>query len=111
MVVVQQINDEAQGKRMEGSPVILNPDPTASADVSGMMVNVSQPSGSGNPNLHQPFYQTIAYRPNIPPMENGAPHGPMPDVMFPRVTGNMLNQVGTSGVEGGMTEGVRNQIA
>jgi hypothetical protein len=104
---VQQINGEAQGKCMERSPAILNPDPAASASVLGMMVNVSQPSGSSNPNLQQPFYQTVAYMPNIPPMGNGVLHGPVPNVMFPRVTGNMLNQEGTCGVDGGMTKGVR----
>jgi hypothetical protein len=40
------------------------------------------------------------------------PHGPVPDIMFPRVTGNILNQVGTGRVgEGVMSEGARDQIA
>jgi hypothetical protein len=45
-------------------------------------------------------------------MESGVPHGPVPDIMFPRVTGNILNQVGTGRVgEGVMSEGARDQIA
>jgi hypothetical protein len=106
--VVQQINNEAQGKRMEGLPAILNPNPTANPSSSDTMINVNQPSGSGNPNLQQPFYHTVSYGPSIPPMGNGVKHGPVPDVMFPRATGNILNQVGTSKVgEGAMTDGVR----
>jgi hypothetical protein len=109
--IVQQINGEAQGKRHEGSAVILNHNPTANPGNSGAMINVSRPSSSGNPNLQQPFYQTVAYGPNIPPTGNGVTHGPVPDVMFARATGNMLNQAGTGRVgEGGMTKGVRDQI-
>jgi hypothetical protein len=43
-------------------------------------------------------------------MGNGVPHGSVPDLMFPRVMGNTSNQAGTDRVEGGMTEGVRDQI-
>jgi hypothetical protein len=61
-----------------------------------------------NLNLWQPFYQTIAYGLNIPPMENGVPHGPVPDVLFPRTPApNMLNVR----PKGDMTNGVREQIA
>jgi hypothetical protein len=49
--VVQQINGEAQGKRVEASSAVPNPSPNASTGVSGMMINVGQPSSSGNPNL------------------------------------------------------------
>jgi hypothetical protein len=108
--IVQQINGEAQGKRMEGYPTIPNSNPTTSTGVSGMMINDSQPNSSDNHNLQQPFYQTIAYGSNIPPMGNGMPHGPVLGVMFPRVTSNILNQAGTGRVEGGMTKGVRDQI-
>jgi hypothetical protein len=39
------------------------------------------------------------------------PHGPVSNIMFPRVTGNILNQAGIGRVgEGVMTEGVRDQI-
>jgi hypothetical protein len=109
--VVQQIHGEAHGKHVEASSVVPNPSPNAITGVWGMMINVSQPSSSSNPNPQQPFYQTVAYGPNIPPMGNGVPHGPVPNVMFPRVMGNTFNQAGAGRVEGGMTEGVRDQIA
>jgi hypothetical protein len=63
-----------------------------------------------NSNLQQPFYQTMAYGPNIPPMGSGVPNGPVPDVFFRRTpapyTPGTVNNVG-----GGMTEGIREQIA
>jgi hypothetical protein len=37
-----------------------------------------------NPNFQQPYYQTMAYGPHIPPMGTGVPHGPIPDIFFPR---------------------------
>jgi hypothetical protein len=99
--VVPEINGEAQAKRVEGSSVIPNPSPNANTGVSGTMINISQPSSSAGPNLHQPFYQTVAYGPNIPPIGNGVPHGQVPDAMFPRAMGNTFNLARTSRVEGG----------
>jgi hypothetical protein len=40
-----------------------------------------------NSNFQQPYYQTLAYGPNIPPMGTGVPRGPIPDIFFPYVTG------------------------
>jgi hypothetical protein len=63
-----------------------------------------------NPNLNfqQPYYQTMAYGPNIPPTGTGVPHGHIPDIFFPRtpayVTPNLR-------VEGEENDGVRDQIA
>jgi hypothetical protein len=61
-----------------------------------------------NPNFQQPHYQTMAYGPNIPPTGMGVPHGPIPDIFFPRtpayVTPNLR-------VEGEVNGGVRDQIA
>jgi hypothetical protein len=39
-----------------------------------------------NPNLNfqQPYYQTMAYGPNIPPTGMGVPDGRTPDILFPR---------------------------
>jgi hypothetical protein len=63
-----------------------------------------------NPNLNfqQPYCQTMAYGPNIPPTGTGVPHGPISDIFFPRtpayVTPNLR-------VEGEVNDGVRDQIA
>jgi hypothetical protein len=61
-----------------------------------------------NPNFQHPYYQTMAYGPNIPPMGTGVPHGPIPNIFFPRtlayVTPNLR-------VEGEVNDGVRDQIA
>jgi hypothetical protein len=35
-----------------------------------------------NPNFQQPYYQTMAYGPNIPPTGTGVPHSPIPDIFF-----------------------------
>jgi hypothetical protein len=60
-----------------------------------------------NPNFQQPYYQTMAYGPNIPPTGTGVPHGPIPDIFFPRtptyVTPNPR-------VEGEVNDGFRGQI-
>jgi hypothetical protein len=61
-----------------------------------------------NPNFQQPYYQTMAYGPNIPPMGMGVTHSPIPDILFPRtpayVTPNLR-------VEGEVNDGVRDHIA
>jgi hypothetical protein len=50
----------------------------------GMMVNVSQPGQGGSPNLPQPFYQTMAYRPQMSPLGSGPSYGPKLNMLFPR---------------------------
>jgi hypothetical protein len=37
-----------------------------------------------NANFQQPYYETIAYGPNIPPTGTCVAHGPIPDKIFPR---------------------------
>jgi hypothetical protein len=37
-----------------------------------------------NPNFQQPYYQTMAYGPDIPPTGTSVPHSPIPDIFFPR---------------------------
>jgi hypothetical protein len=60
-----------------------------------------------NPNFQQPYYQTMAYDPNIPPTGTGVPYGPIPDIFFPRtptyVTPNPR-------VDGEVNDGFRDQI-
>jgi hypothetical protein len=50
----------------------------------------------------------MAYGPNIPPMDTGVPHGPIPDVLFPRTPAYVTPN---PRVDGEMNEGVRDQIA
>jgi hypothetical protein len=50
----------------------------------GLLAHVTQPNPGVSPNFQQPYYQTMAYRPNIPPIDTGVPHGPIPDILFPR---------------------------
>jgi hypothetical protein len=77
-----------------------------------MLANVSQPSHGNNLNVQQPFYQTMAYGPNISPMGNGIPHGDGPDILFPRTPDRAMPQMGLYQINDGvMTDGVREQIA
>jgi hypothetical protein len=68
------------------------------------------PTTPTNPNMNfqQPYYQTMAYGPNIPPTGTGVPHGPIPDIFFPTtlvyVTPNLR-------VEREVNDGVKDQIA
>jgi hypothetical protein len=63
-----------------------------------------------NPNLNfrQPYYKTMAYGPNIPPTGMGVPHGPIPDIFFPRTPAYITPN---PRVEGEVNDGVRDQIA
>jgi hypothetical protein len=61
-----------------------------------------------NPNFQQLYYQTMAYGPNIPPMVMGVPHGPIPDIFFPRTPAYVTPN---PRVEGEVNDGVRDQIA
>jgi hypothetical protein len=54
----------------------------------------------------------MAYGLNISPMGSGVPHGPMPDILFPRTPAPTTHQLGTDRAnDRGMTERVREQIA
>jgi hypothetical protein len=81
--LIQQINGEAQGKRIKGSPMNGNSGTSDGQANKGVLANVTPPNARINLNLQQLFYQTMVYGPNIPPTENGVPHGSVPDVMFP----------------------------
>jgi hypothetical protein len=61
-----------------------------------------------NLNFQHPCYQTMAYGPNIPPMGTCIPHGPIPDIFFPRTPAYVTPN---SRVEGEVNHGVRDQIA
>jgi hypothetical protein len=50
----------------------------------------------------------MAYRPNIPPMGTGVPHGPILDIYFPRTPAYVTPN---PRVDGEMNEGVRDRIA
>ena len=50
----------------------------------------------------------MAYDPNLPPTGMGVPHGPIPDIFFPRTPAYFTPN---PGVEGEVNDGVRDQIA
>jgi hypothetical protein len=50
----------------------------------------------------------MAYGPNIPPTNTGVPHGPIPDIFFPRTPAYITPN---PRVEGEVNDGVRDQIA
>jgi hypothetical protein len=50
----------------------------------------------------------MAYGPNIPPMSTSVPHGPIPDISFPRTPAYVTPN---PRVEGEVKDGVRDQIA
>jgi hypothetical protein len=73
-----------------------------------MLANMSQPNPMVNLNFQQPYYQTMAYGLNITPMGSGVPHGPVPDVLFPRTPAYGMPNTRT---DEEMNDGVRGQIA
>jgi hypothetical protein len=52
----------------------------------------------------------MAYGPGMVPTGSGVPHGPVPNVMFPRTSGPNTPAAGFYGT-GGEANGVRDQIA
>jgi hypothetical protein len=73
-----------------GNPGVF---PTASIPYPGgtsTSVNMGFPAHTTQSNLgvshnfQQPYYQTLTYGPNIPPMGMVVPHGPIPNILFSR---------------------------
>jgi hypothetical protein len=58
-----------------------------------------------NLNFQQPYYQTMSYGPNIPSKGTSVPHGPIPDIFFPRTPA-----YATPNPWVGDNEGVRGQM-
>jgi hypothetical protein len=110
--LVQQINGEAQRKCIEGTYAGPNPNSPAGQGNPGTLANANQPSSGVNLNMQQPFYQTMACSPNMPPTRSVVPHGPMPDVLFPRTLATNTYHVGIDRVENGsVANRVSEQIA
>jgi hypothetical protein len=61
-----------------------------------------------NLNFQQPYYQTMAYGPNVPPTGTAIPHDPICDIFFPRTLAYITPK---PRVEGEANDGVRDQIA
>lgn len=107
--VVQQVLDEVQGKRGEVAAPDNNTAAVHSPSVNPARVAIRD--SSVNFNLQQPFYQTMAYGPSLPPTGNGNPHGPVPDTFFPKVPA-MATPIRTDLANNGdMSENVREKVA
>jgi hypothetical protein len=61
-----------------------------------------------NPNFQQPYYQTMAYGPDIPPTGTSVPHNPIPDIFFPRMPAYVTPN---PRLESEVNGGVKDQIA
>jgi hypothetical protein len=96
---------------VEGSTATPRPSATIGQDNQGTLINVGQPSHWTHLNSQQPFYQTMSYGPNIHPMGSDMPHGPVPDILFPRIVATTTHQVRSNRENNrGMTDDVRDQI-
>jgi hypothetical protein len=73
----------------------------------GFPAHTTQLNPGVSPNFQQPYYQTMAYGPNIPPMGTGVPHGPIPDILFLRTPAYAPPNPQVEG----HNEGVRDKIA
>jgi hypothetical protein len=108
--IVQQIGGETQGKCVD--EVTATPSSAAAShpENASTMINFNQGGSASGLNFPRPYYQTMAYDPNMPPSGSRMPHGPVPDVLFPRTLGPNATPLGQNN-HGEMTEGVRDQIA
>jgi hypothetical protein len=73
---------------------------------TGFPTHTTQPNPGVSPNFQQPYYQTMAYGPNIPLIGTGVPQGPIPDIPFPRTPAYATPNLQVEG----HNEGVRHQI-
>jgi hypothetical protein len=52
---------------------------------TGFPAHTPQPNPGVSPNFQQPYNQTMAYGPNVPPMGMGVLHESIPDILFLRI--------------------------
>jgi hypothetical protein len=86
---------------------ISYPGGTSTLVNTGFPARTTQSNSGVSPTFQQPYYQTMASQPNIPPMGTGVPHGPIPDVLFPRTPAYATPNPQVEGDN----KGVRDQIA
>jgi hypothetical protein len=92
-----------------GSSPTANLPYSGGASTSGNSVFPTQTTPTNrNLNFQQPYYQTMAYGPNITPMGTGVPHHPIPEIFFPRTPAYVTPN---PRVEGEVNDGVRDQMA
>jgi hypothetical protein len=90
-------------------PIACIPYPwgTSTSGNPGLPAHVTQTNPSVSPNFQQPYYQIMVYGLNIPPMGMGVPHGPIPDILFPKTPAHATPNPQVDGDN----EGVADQIA
>jgi hypothetical protein len=93
---------------LSSSPTANLPYPGGVSTLSNMGFLAHTTPTNPNPNFQQPYYQTMAYGPNIPPTDTGVPHGPIPVIFFPRTPAYVTPN---PRVEGEVNDGVRDQVA
>jgi hypothetical protein len=89
------------------SPTANLPYPGGASTLSNLGFPTHTTPTNPNPNFQQPYYQTMSYGPNIPPTGTGVPHGPIPDIFFPRTLAYVTPN---PRVDGEVNDGVRDQI-
>jgi hypothetical protein len=89
-VIYVDTNSPYPGSTSMGNPgffptaSIPYPGGTSTSGNTGFPAHTTQPNPGVSPNFQQPYYQTMAYGPNISPMGMDVPHGPIPDILFSR---------------------------
>jgi hypothetical protein len=85
----------------------LTPGATSTSGNPGLPAHVTQLNPGVSPNFYQPYYQIMAYKPNIPPMGMGVPHRPIPEILLTRTPTYATPNLQVEGDN----KGVRDQIA
>jgi hypothetical protein len=91
-----------------GSPTANLPYSRGTSTLGNLRFPAHTTPTNPNPNFQQPYYQTMAYGPNIPSTGMGVPHSPIPNIFFPRTPAYITPN---PRVEGEVNDGVRDQIA
>jgi hypothetical protein len=112
-VIYIDANSPYLGSTTMGNPGVFPtasipyPGGTSTSVNMGFPAHTTQPNLGVSPNFQQPNYQTMAYGPNIPPMDMGVPYRPIPDMLFSRT---LVYATPNPQVERD-NEGVRDQVA
>ena len=111
--IVQQVQGVLQGKHVENLSYAPSYNGAAAHNDVNQTVNERSGDSVMNFNLQQPYYQSMAYGPSIPPIGNKIPQGFVPNDYRIGEQRALLSASGVThtAAEGERSEGVRKQVA
>jgi hypothetical protein len=111
--IVQQIQEESQGKRAANSSGTSSFGIAVAPNTIDASAKGTSGSAVANSNLQQPYYQNVAYGPSINPIGNRVPQGSVPNRHVAGAQGALCSAPFVTPVtyDGEAFENVREQVA